>query len=139
MFGKKNTSESELLIQEYSKNPINNFAMGDSTIKRHEGNFICGDDITVYLKIENNVINKYSFDWNCSTITMAAASFLAEFVVGQKIQDVLFWDYEFLSRNWFEVSNRRKRAAVIGILAIRNAIHNYLNDGLLDDFDDLID
>lgn len=39
----------------------------------------------------------------------------------------------------FEVSPRRKRAAVIAILATRNAIHEYLKDGKKDGFDDLID
>ena len=39
----------------------------------------------------------------------------------------------------FEVSPRRKRAAVIAILATRNAIHQYLKDGKNDTFDDLIE
>jgi len=39
----------------------------------------------------------------------------------------------------FEVSPRRKRAAVIAILAIRNAIHIYLKDSKNDIFDDLIE
>jgi hypothetical protein len=38
----------------------------------------------------------------------------------------------------FIVSSRRKRASVIAILAARNAVHNYLNDGQRDEFDDLI-
>jgi hypothetical protein len=41
--------------------------------------------------------------------------------------------------NGFEVSTRRKRAAVIAILATRNAIHTHLKDNKTDTFDDLID
>jgi hypothetical protein len=41
--------------------------------------------------------------------------------------------------NGFEVSPRRKRAAVIAILAIRNAIHIYTKDNKTDVFDDIID
>jgi len=37
------------------------------------------------------------------------------------------------------VSNKRKRAATLPLLAARNAIHQYLNDSVVDDFDDLID
>lgn len=33
--------EQSLIIQEYAKNPLQNFAMKDYTIKQHEGNFIC--------------------------------------------------------------------------------------------------
>lgn len=39
----------------------------------------------------------------------------------------------------FEVSPRRKRAAVIAILATRNAIHEYLKDNQKDTFDELIE
>jgi len=33
--------EHNLIIQEYAKNPLQNFALKDYTIKQHEGNFIC--------------------------------------------------------------------------------------------------
>jgi hypothetical protein len=36
------------------------------------------------------------------------------------------------------VSTRRKNAAVLGVLTTINAIHKYLNDGIVLDFDDLI-
>jgi hypothetical protein len=41
--------------------------------------------------------------------------------------------------NGFTVSTRRKRSAVIAILATRNAIHKYLKDNEKDTFEDLID
>jgi len=133
------STESELLVKEYSKNPINNFKMKDATIHQHEGNFICGDDIVVYLKIEDKKIKEYSFDGNCSAITTAGASYLSELIVGKDITDILTWNYQTMLDNWFEVSPRRKRAAVIAILAARNAIHIYLKDGKVDNFDDLIE
>jgi hypothetical protein len=43
-------SEFSNLVQEYYKNPVNNHHMPDAMIFRHEGNAICSDDITVYLK-----------------------------------------------------------------------------------------
>ena len=53
-------SETELLIKEYAKNPLCNYEMKDFDISRHEGNFICGDDITVYLKIKDKKISEFS-------------------------------------------------------------------------------
>lgn len=133
------SEEHSLLIQEYSKNPLQNFALSTYTIKQHEGNFICGDDITVYLVIQDDKIAEYSFDGNCSTITTAAASFLSEFIIGENIQTVLTWTYQTMLDKGFEVSPRRKRAAVIAIMAVRNAIHTYLKDWITDVFDDLLD
>lgn len=130
--------ELNLMIQEYAKNPICNYAMKDYTIKQHEGNFICWDDIVVYLRIDKNIVVDYSFDWNCSTITTAAASLLSEVIVWANINDILNRDYSKMTSLWFEVSPRRKRAAVIALLAARNAVHNYIKDWKEDVFDDLI-
>jgi hypothetical protein len=35
------TTEQELLVQEYAKNPLCNYKMEEYTITAHEGNFIC--------------------------------------------------------------------------------------------------
>ncbi|MFA6255579.1 MAG: iron-sulfur cluster assembly scaffold protein [Candidatus Absconditabacterales bacterium] len=133
------SEEQSLMIQEYAKNPLQNFAMKDYTIKQHEGNFICGDDIVIYIVIKDNKIENYSFDGNCSNITTAAASFLSEFIIGTPIHEVLHRTYQTMIDHGFEVSPRRKRAAVIAILATRNAIHEFLKDGQKDTFDDLLD
>jgi NifU-like protein involved in Fe-S cluster formation len=71
-------------------------------------------------------------------ITTAAASFLAELIMGAEVDEVLTRNYETIYSQGFEVSPRRKRAAVIAILAVRNALHQFLGDGKVDDFDDLI-
>lgn len=132
-------SEIELLIKEYSKNPINNYEMSDADVTRHEGNFICGDDITVYLKIKDNKILEYSYDGNPSTVSLAAASFLAEFLIDANIQEVLTRNYSTFVERGFEVSPRRQRAAMIALLWVKNAIHKYQNDDIEEDFEDLID
>lgn len=89
--------------------------------------------------IQDDKIEKYSFDGNCSNITTAAASFLSEFIIGTPIKDILHWNYQTMVDRGFEVSPRRKRAAVIAILATRNAIHTYMKDGKNEAFDDLIE
>ena len=43
-------TEKNIIISEYSKKPLNNFEMEDFTVKYHEWNFICWDDITVFWK-----------------------------------------------------------------------------------------
>ncbi len=133
------SEELNSLIKEYAQHPLKNFPMKDATVSRHEGNFICWDEITVYLKIQDNKIEDYSFDGNCSTITLAASSFLAEFILWVSLDQVLSWNYTTMLDHWFEVSPRRKRAAVIAIMWARNAIHEYLKDGKEDEFSDLLD
>ncbi|MDP2395396.1 MAG: hypothetical protein Q8S84_01700 [bacterium] len=48
-------------ITYYSKNPFNKFEMENPTISHFESNDLCGDDLTIYLKISNNIIENWSF------------------------------------------------------------------------------
>lgn len=130
-------TESKIMIQEYSKNPVNNFKMGSPDITQHEGNFICGDDITVYLKIKDKKVSEFSFDWNCSTITTAWASLLAEIITDQDIEKIAKRNYKTLQEKGFEVSRRRKNAAIIALLATINGIYKYEWKEKTIDFDDL--
>jgi hypothetical protein len=40
-FLKNMSTESEIMIKEYEKNPLCNYEMKDADVFRHEGNFIC--------------------------------------------------------------------------------------------------
>jgi len=127
------------LISDYAKNPVNNFEMEDYTIKQEEDNGVCWDDITIYLKIEWNKIIEYSFAGNPSMITTAAASVLAEDICEYDLDKILTLDYNYMLEMDFEVSPRRRRAAVLPLLAVRNAIHKYKEDNKKDILEDLID
>lgn len=131
--------EENILLKEYSKNPVKNEELKAFTVKYHEWNFICGDDITVFLLIEDKLVKDYGYVWDTSTVSLAAAWFLSEFLIWSDINDVLTWDYDKMAEKGFVVSNKRKRAAILALLAVRNAIHEYLGDEKTDDFDDLID
>ncbi len=127
------------LISDYAKNPVNNFEMENFTVKQEEDNGVCGDDITIFLKINGNNIWEYSFAGNPSTITTAAASVLAEDIREYTLDKILTLDYKYMLDMDFEVSPRRRRAAVLPLLAVRNAIHKYKKDGIKDTLEDLID
>ena len=118
------------LINQYYQNPINKRTMPNATVSQHEGNSVCGDDITVFLNIKDNQIIDRSYDGNTSMITTAAASFFSELIVGKSLNQALDMTYEnTMVPEGFEVTPRRKRAGAIAILATRNAIHTFLQDG----------
>lgn len=122
----------------YSKNPPNRFAMENATIKHFEENRVCGDSLDVYLKIENNIIKDFSFEWDTTVITTAWASAVGEAIVGMEVSEVFNLDSEFVKDIIGEVTPRRKNASVLWLLAIRNAVHQYLKDGKVDDFSDVL-
>lgn len=147
-------SEYSSLIQEYYTNPVNNYRIEDATVSHHEGNPMCGDDITVYIKLsknaivilpntkeidqENTIISQRSYDGNVSMITQAAASFFSEIIVGKTVVQALQLQEQLMIDQGFEVSTRRRRARSIAILATRNALHTLLGDGKVEDFDDVL-
>lgn len=131
-------SEFSELVQSYYQNPVNNRVMNDATISYHEGNELCGDDITAYLKIEKDTITDWSYDGMPSMVTQAASSFFSELVIGKTLDEVLVMNEQLMKENNFIVSPRRRRASVIAILATRNAIHQYRKDGIVDNFEELL-
>ncbi|MDR1945112.1 MAG: iron-sulfur cluster assembly scaffold protein [Candidatus Peribacteria bacterium] len=50
------------IITFYSKNPPNRGKLKDYTISRTQENLACGDDIEVFLKIEDSKIKDFAFD-----------------------------------------------------------------------------
>lgn len=55
------------------------------------------------------------------------------------IDTVMQWNQrKVIDDTGIEVSPRRKRAQVLALLATRNALHTYLNDGKKDDFSDIL-
>jgi len=126
-------------ITYYFKNPFNKFEMEDPTVEHYEDNDTCWDSLTIYLKINDWIIENWSFTWDTAIITTALASLLWEISIWEKLETILTWDYNFMEEQlWDKVSDRRKKAAVLALLTTRNAIHKYLKDWIKDDFDDLI-
>lgn len=127
------------IIQYYSKNHPNKYEMDDATIEHKEENRTCWDSIKVFLKIENWKILDWSFTWDTSIITTAVSSLFWESIIGQNIEEILSYDYEYIKSLLDEpVSKKREKRAVIWLLATRNAIHKYMQDEKEDDFYDLI-
>ncbi len=127
-------------ITYYSKTPPNRWVLDDYDIKHYEDNSVCWDDLEVYLKIEDNKIKDFSFDWDTAIITTACASIFWESIIWMSLQEVLKTDFDYIEDLvWMTISPRRRQAAVLWLLTTINAIHLYLNDWIVNVFDDIID
>jgi NifU-like protein involved in Fe-S cluster formation len=123
----------------YSKTPPNKSELKNFNVKHYEDNNICWDDLEVFLFIEDGIIKDFWFIWDTSIITTACASIFWESIIWLHIHKILLMDYKTIEELIdMEVSSRRKQASVLGLLTTRNAIHNYLQDEILDTFDDII-
>ncbi|NDK09960.1 iron-sulfur cluster assembly scaffold protein [Candidatus Gracilibacteria bacterium] len=123
----------------YSKTPPNRGVLDDFDISFWEENRTCGDDLKVYIKIENGIIKKWSFQGDTAIITTACASIFGESIIDMKIEEIFAFGYKYIEELIeMPISDRRKQASVLGLLTTRNALHTYLQDGKIDTFDDVL-
>ena len=123
----------------YSKNPVNKWELDDFDVEYFEENEICGDDLKVYLKIDNNKITDWSFTWETAIITTACASIFGESIIWMTLEEVLEKKYNYIIELIeSEVSSRRKNASLLGLLTTHNAIHKFLKDWIEVTFEDVI-
>lgn len=127
------------IITFYSKNPPNKWVLDDYNVEFWEANRTCGDDLKVYIHIENNKIKDWSFTWDTAIITTACASVFWESIIDMSIQEIFDMKYNYIEELvGMPISDRRKQASVLWLLTTRNAIHKYMSDNKKDTFDDLI-
>jgi NifU-like protein involved in Fe-S cluster formation len=113
--------------------------MDDYDVEYYEENELCWDDLKIFLKIKDEVIENWSFTWDTAIITTACGWVYWESIIWTNIYEVLDLDYHYIVELIEEeVSDRRKKASVLALLTTRNAIHKYLNDWIEDNFDDVI-
>ena len=74
-----------------------------------------------------------------SIVATACVSITGELLEGWKLDDILKLNEGFIHENiGTDISPRRRYASLIGILAIKNAIHEFLQDGKKEDFSDIV-
>ena len=75
------------LILDHSKHPRCSGTLENPTCQARGHNPLCGDQINLFLKIENDVISDISFDASGCAISVASASLMSELLKGKSISD----------------------------------------------------
>ncbi|MDA8377286.1 MAG: SUF system NifU family Fe-S cluster assembly protein [Planctomycetia bacterium] len=75
-------------ILDHTRQPRNRHEMPDATAAAHGHNPLCGDKITLYLKMNNGVIEDISFTGSGCAICTASASMMTEALKGKTIAQV---------------------------------------------------
>lgn len=76
------------LVMDHIKN-ARNYRVLENADRRAEGsNPLCGDEMTVFLRIEGERILDVAYQCTCCGISMASASIMAEHVMGRNVKEV---------------------------------------------------
>lgn len=131
--------EANDLIAAYSRDPVGFVPMDVYTTSYRQENNVCGDFVVVYLKIDTEErISEFSYQGDPAMHTLAAASLLTEYIIGESVNTVLDRTYTQMKERGFIVSTRRQRSAVTALLATRNALHLRRGDGVIDTYDEVV-
>ena len=70
------------LIMDHIRNARNYRVPENFTGKANGLNPMCGDDMTIYVRVEHGVIRDAGFQCSCCGVSMASASIMTEMVIG---------------------------------------------------------
>ncbi len=118
-------------ILDHYRDPRHKEVMKDASVTHEEANHVCGDEVTVQLKIEDDRITSIAWQGVGCAISQAGISILCEEVEGMtleeaeglKKQDI----YDLLG---VPIGPRRFKCALICLHALKNVIHLHCNEEL---------
>jgi len=109
-------------ILDHYKRPRNTGTL-DTDYEAHGANESCGDDIHIYLEIENEEVQDMKHEAEACAICTAATSILSEKIVGMEIGRVKGLDREWmLDELDIEISPMRTKCAMLGLKTAQKAL-----------------
>ncbi len=76
------------VIFDHYKRPRNNRALEEANHHAQGHNPLCGDKVTIYVKVDDGVIQDVAFEGSGCAIATASASMMTEALKGRKLEDV---------------------------------------------------
>ncbi|MEA2067199.1 MAG: SUF system NifU family Fe-S cluster assembly protein [Thermotogota bacterium] len=76
---------SDIILKHY-QNSSNKGVLDDATDLKEGANLSCGDELKVFMNIENSTIEKITFEGNGCAISIASASVMTEILKGKNLK-----------------------------------------------------
>jgi len=110
-------------LMEHYKNPLNLGQIDNPTHFFCEFNEICGDEIKVYLVVNDLIIKDVKFEAKGCAISIACASILSESLKGKEKKFVLGLNKNYLNEVLgYEMSAGRIKCATLFLKAVQKAL-----------------
>ena len=77
----------EIILDHY-RNPRNKGKLSNPDVSTHDSNPLCGDEIDMHLKVEEDKIKDIKFEGRGCAISQASASMLTEMIAGRPLSTV---------------------------------------------------
>jgi len=105
------------------KNPKNFGKLQNPTHKHSEANTICGDEMSIYLQVENGIVKDARFFSTGCLVCIVFASQLTEMIRGMKVEEVYkLKNEDFLKLVDVELTPLKMRCACLALDAVQNCL-----------------
>jgi nitrogen fixation NifU-like protein len=109
-------------ILDHYKHPRNTGSVPHPDLTAHGANPLCGDVVSLTLKVEGSKITEVKFTGEGCAISQAAASMLTEEITGKKLSDVQKLAQEdMLSLLKVELSPSRMKCGMLALETLKKA------------------
>ncbi len=108
------------LILEHNQDKRNKRILPDATVSEHGHNPSCGDDLTVSLKVNGNVIEDAAYTGSGCAISQASASMMIDLIKGKTVEEALLYVDKFLSMIKREITDDEELEELEDAIALKN-------------------
>ena len=115
-------------ILDHYKHPHNHGELKNPDIKFTENNPLCGDVITVNLKLADHKVKDAKFRGRGCAISQSAMSMLTDELKGKSLEEIKNIKREDIVRMLgIEIGIVRTKCATLGLVAVKNGIKEFEN------------
>ena len=124
-------------VMDHYRNPRNVGKIDNADAVGSAGSLACGDQLKIYLKIENNIVTDAKFQtFGCGS-AVASSSILTEMIIGKTIDEVRKITNKDIADQLGGLPPEKMHCSVMGYEALEDALKGYGDD--YQDLDDLME
>lgn len=119
----------EIILDHY-RNPRNKGKLPNADISIHDSNPLCGDEIDIHLKVEQERIKDIKFEGRGCAISQASASMLTEMVLDKPLNTVKDLTKEEILENigLLNLGPARIKCALLSLKVLKMGMIKYYSD-----------
>jgi len=126
-------------ILDHYKHPRNKGKIAKPDSQAHDSNPLCGDEISMFLKVKGGKIVDVKFEGSACAICLASASMLTEKVKGGGIEEARKYDRErLLSIVGIDPGPARLKCALLPLKVLKLAVYKHLGKKMMKEDEELV-